>query len=275
MKNKTKISFILSICLLIVGLSCSDSESNDARIQLRLVDAPGDYLEVNVEIVDVQYNSSEDDLGWRSFDAPEEQDYPIYVDLTELIAGNNILLADQDVPAGMLKQIRLVLGTENTLVIDGEPEAVPLNTPSAQQSGLKLKLDTQLEPGFTYSYILDWDVQKSIVKAGNSGNYNLKPVIRVEADATSGSISGSVFELIDDVNTPMEGIVISLSSGTDSDITTSTDVNGDFLFAGVDPDNSPYTLSIEHEGYQTVEITGISVTVGSNTAIDPIEMIKE
>ena len=39
---------------------------------------------------------------------------------------------------------------------------------------------------------MDWDVQKSIVKAGNSGNYNLKPVIRVTAEANSGTISGRI-----------------------------------------------------------------------------------
>jgi hypothetical protein len=32
--------------------------------------------------------------------------------------------------------------------------------------------------------LLDFDVARSVVKAGNSGNYNLHPVINVSTEAT-------------------------------------------------------------------------------------------
>ena len=58
---------LMSLFLLVVFQSCSNNSNDEinktARVQLKLVDAPGDYLEVNVEIIDIQYNSSEDD-GW-------------------------------------------------------------------------------------------------------------------------------------------------------------------------------------------------------------------
>ena len=119
----------------------NDDENNTARVQLKLVDAPGDYLEVNVEIVDIQFNNSDSEAGWVSFGTPE--DYPINVDLTTLIAGNSLLLADQLIPSGKLKQIRLVLVDGNTLKIDGQADMMPLKTPSAMQSGLKLNMNTQ------------------------------------------------------------------------------------------------------------------------------------
>ena len=162
--------FMVAICLFaILGLhSCSDDNpENTSRVQLKLIDAPGDYQEVNVEIIDVLYNSTENDEGWKSI--TEDDFSPIIVDLTELIAGNELLLSDVIIPSGMLQQIRLVLGDNNTLVVEGEANPINLDTPSGQQSGLKLKTNTELEPGYSYTFILDWDVQKSVVKAGNSG----------------------------------------------------------------------------------------------------------
>ena len=110
----------------------------------------------------------------------------------------------------MLKQFRLVLSDNNTLLLENETTPIHLDTPSAQQSGLKLKLDTALEPGFSYTFILDWDVHKSIVKAGNSGKYILKPVIRVNTEVNSGSISGKVIG--EDLNDNVSVIKVSLAT---------------------------------------------------------------
>ena len=181
--KKNVLMLVIGLIAILGFLSCSDDNdklNNTSRVQLKLVDSPGDYEEVNVEIIDVLYNSNEDEEGWTSI--TPDGFTPIIVDLTELIGGNDLLLSDVIIPLGMLQQIRLVLGNNNTLVIEGETSPIDLDTPSAQQSGLKLKLCTELEPGYSYTFILDWDVQKSIVKAGNSGKYILKPVIRVNAD---------------------------------------------------------------------------------------------
>lgn len=254
--------------LLILGLIISCQDNNDdqsfdeelsSRIQLKLVDAPGDYLEVNVIITDIKYNSTEDDGGWISFGEPE--DYPIEVDLTELIAGNSLLLTDEVIPSGELKQIRLILGEGNTLVIEdenGNPYTVPLNTPSAQQSGLKLRLDTYLEPNFTYVYILDWDVNKSIVEAGNSGNYNLHPVINVIAEVNSGSITGFV---MDDL-LAVQDAVVELYTVNDEYVTsTITNEQGEFLINGLV--EGEYILKIVAIGYAPyVSPTIINVTNG-------------
>ena len=142
MKTKTIKTLVIALTVIsfIFNYSCSNNKTEDtARIQLKLVDAPGDYLEVNVEIIDIQYNTGDEDQGWMSFTS--ENGYPINVDLTELIAGNSLLLTDELIPSGMLKQVRLVLSENNTLRIEGEEDLIPLNTPSAQQSGLKLHIN--------------------------------------------------------------------------------------------------------------------------------------
>lgn len=270
---------LVSICIVMISfvtfISCNnDKEENTARVQLKLVDEPGDYLEVNVEIIDIQYNNGDEEEGWMSFSP--ESGYPINVDLTELVGGNNLLLVDEIIPSGMLKQIRLVLSDNNTLVIEvegGEPgEPIHLNTPSAQQSGLKLNLNEELVEGFSYTFILDWVVSESIVEAGNSGNYNLKPVIKVNAEVNSGSISGMVIETIDDEPMPMQNVTIEVYTLDDTFVTDSmTDENGNFLIQGLD--GGSYKLKITVEGYDVYESAEIVVNVGDITGAGTIELI--
>lgn len=271
-----KLSFVAMAIFTFWGFqSCNnneDSNTNTAKVQLKLIDAPGDYLEVNVEIIDIQYNSSDSEDGWVSF--TPESGYPINVDLTELIAGNSLLLTDQIIPAGMLKQIRLVLSENNTLMIEGEEGSRPLNTPSALQSGLKLNLNEQLEAGFSYTFILDWNVQESVVEAGNSDIYNLKPVIKVNAEVNSGSISGKVIEMIAEVETAMENVTVEVYTTADVLVTDSlTDVDGNFLIQGLEAGN--YKLKITRELYQEYISTEIIVTVGDIQDAGIIELILE
>ena len=276
---KKNILLVAIFLFAILGfLSCSDDNvklDNTARVQLKLVDSPGDYEEVNVEIVDVLFNSTDDEGGWTSI-VPDDF-IPIIVDLTELIAGNDLLLTDVIVPSGMLKQIRLVLGNNNTLVIEGEPDPIHLDTPSAQQSGLKLKVKTVLESGYSYTFILDWNVQRSIVKAGNSGKYILKPVIRVNTEVNSGSIKGNVVgKPIEGDGTsglvPLKDAQVSVYTTGDIYITeTSTDENGNFIVRGLDAGD--YKIEIEHNSYINYESETISVTVGEVTDVGTIELL--
>ncbi len=262
--------FGIGVMLMLLMFNCNSdngSKNDTAKVQLKLVDEPGDYLEVNIEIIDIQYKSSDDEENWVSFNP--EGGYPINVDITELIAGNSLLLTDEVVPVGILKQVRLVLSDNNTLKIEGEDDLIPLETPSAEKSGLKLNLNEELESGFVYSFILDWNVQKSIVKAGNSGKYILKPVIKVNVEVNSGSISGKVVEIIEEVETPVGNQVVEVYTTDDVLVKdTLTDENGDFVIQGLEAGN--YILKISREGYLEYVSEEVIVTVGN---IEPAETI--
>lgn len=279
MNFKKIMTGILAISSLFLVINCSSSTEvdNTARVQLKLVDAPGDYLGVNVEIIDIQYNSDSEEEGWTSFNPATS--YPIQVDLTDLTAGNNLLLTDDLLPAGNLHQIRLILSENNTLEIEGDtPDNIivkHLSTPSAQQSGLKLKLDQELVGGFTYSFILDWDVQQSVVKAGNSDKYNLKPVIRVIATASSGSIQGNVTADIqtDDVeNAPLYNATIGIYDSNDSMVAqTMSNENGEYMLYGVPPGH--YYLKISHQLYQEyASVDSIEIVAGEIFNYESIEL---
>ena len=196
MKNLKKyLMFLLTISTVsAVLISCNDKDDTGgtSKVTVRMTDAPGDYDEVNVEVLDVMIknNSDASEDGWVSIGNIQ----PGIYNLLDLTGGINVLLADNEVPSGYLGQLRLVLGDENTVVKDGVTYA--LNTPSAQQSGLKLQINQTLQAGATYNFLLDFDVEHSVVvEAGGSGNYNLHPVIRVTTEATSGAIKGTVLPI--------------------------------------------------------------------------------
>lgn len=272
--NRLSLNMVFAL-LIVLGFfqSCNDNKNEDptgfSRVQLKLIDAPGDYLEVNVEITDIQYNIEDDGESWTSFETDNE--YPLNIDLTELIAGNSLLLADEFLPAGIKPQIRLILGENNSLKIEGQEDLIPLETPSAEQSGLKLLLDEELQEGFTYSFILDWNVQESVVEAGNSGIYILKPVIKVNSEVNSGSISGQVIETVEDNTVPISDVSIGVFDLEGEPVTdTITNDNGDFLVQGLSA--GTYQLQIAVEGYEDYQSSPLEVTVGEVLDAGTIEI---
>ena len=179
------IYFLIATPLILVT-SCKDDEDasgmvvnltdNSTRLQVKMTDAPAVYQEVNVDIesVSVHYGDSTDSGMWMDL----ATNSGIY-NLLELQNDVSVVLADENgLPPGEIGQMRLLLGEENTVVVDSV--AFDLKTPSAQQSGLKINLDFVLEPGKQYMILLDFDAGKSVVEQGNGG-FLLKPVIRVDS----------------------------------------------------------------------------------------------
>ncbi len=253
--------FLLMMLVFVASLffyNCSNESTNTARVQVLLVDAPGDYEEVNIDLKDILINRTEEEDRWESIGNVQQGIY----NLLDYTGGSEALIADSEIPAGEIKQLRLLLGPENTLVLKGG-EIVKFDTPSAQQSGLKLKFNTTLTGGIAYTFVLDFDADKSIVKAGKSGKYNLKPVIRVTTEAASGAIKGAI--------NPYEYLAtVSAFSATDT-IATQTDSIGKFFLKGVLPGSyklkiTPDTLS----GFEPKELENVVVTLGNVTDVGTV-----
>lgn len=93
---------------------------------------------------------------------------------------DDTLIASKSLPVGYLSQIRLVLGNNNSIKVNNE--YYELKAPSGSQSGLKLNVHQDIYYDSIYTFILDFDVNKSIVEAGKK--YLLKPVIKVNTIST-------------------------------------------------------------------------------------------
>ena len=237
LKNVTLKGLMMATFVSLGLISCSDDDSSanerKANLTVRMTDAPGDYDAVFVDVQGIeipvdaeseaQVEQDSDGDGWISVDDVNKGIY----DLLELTGGVSQLLADTEVPAGYVSQMRLVLGSENSVVIDGVKK--PLNTPSAQQSGLKLQVNQEFEEGENYAFLLDFDVDQSIVTTGN-GSYNLKPVIRLAAEANAGMVVGKVV-LPADVQVSVQSLVV--LTGDAVTISAYTDADGNFSLNGV------------------------------------------
>ena len=236
------------LLLSVFWLACSNVDQT-ARLNVRLTDAPGDYEEVNIDIQSVEIHSSggNQNSGWVSLDV-ESGTYNIL----ELTNGLDTLLATAELPAGKISQIRLVLGNNNSVKINGVNNS--LSTPSAQQSGLKLNLNAELTEGITYNITLDFDAARSIVKKGN-GSYSLKPVIRALEAATSGAIKGTVIPL--DASPAVFAI-----AGTDTIATAYTDEAGKFILRSI-PAGTYKVSFVPKTGYTPLLKENVSVTLGS------------
>ena len=70
--------------------------------------------------------------------------------------------------------MRFVLGSDNTVLVDGISH--DLQTPSAESSGLKIKIDKALNETLN-TFTLDFDAALSVKE--EAGNYKLEPVIRL------------------------------------------------------------------------------------------------
>ncbi|TAJ11494.1 DUF4382 domain-containing protein [Marinilabiliaceae bacterium JC017] len=254
-----KVFLVVLGAVLLLGACSDDDAPKNARLVVNLTDAPGDYEEVIINVQDVKINASnEDEGGWMSMSEVNKGEY----NLLDFTNGMDTLLAEQELPAVKVSQMRLVLGDGNKVKIDGQ--YYDLDTPSASQSGLKFNIHADLAEGVTYKLWIDFDAARSIVKKGN-GSYSLKPVIRTYTEATSGAIKGAI--------SPVEAkpYVMAISAAQDTVGTYADLETGKFLIKGID--EGTYKVEIvPAKEYQKKEIENVEVVIGETTDLEIIEL---
>jgi len=252
-----KLTILLMLALSVFGIySCSKDKDGNAKVRVMLTDAPGVYDAVYVDIQRIEFNVHNE---WHTLNPV----VPGVYNLMELSNGIDTLMGDILLPAGQISQIRLILGNQNSVVVNGVSHA--LNTPSGQQSGLKLNLNTTLEAGKSYTIWLDFDAGKSIVATG-SGMYNLKPVIRAYSDLTNGRIQGNVQPFT--ANTIVYAI-----SGNDT-FAAIPDAAGNFLISGLP--QGTYSVWFDADaatGFNDQTVNNVSVTFGNITVLSPVILL--
>ena len=123
---------------------------------------------------------------------------PQLIDLSTLTNGAALPLGSISVPAGTYQQLALILASNTgnnptqlaNYVVTATGATIALTTPSAQQSGYKINGQFTVAPGSATTLTVDFNACRSVVVAGNSGKYILKPVLNLIDDDTSGSITG-------------------------------------------------------------------------------------
>ena len=259
-------------------VACGGSDGDGApagpaspgTLRVALTDKPAcGYDEVNVTVEKVRVHQSasaaEDGGGWS-----EVVLNPVKrVDLLTLTNGVLEELGATSLPAGNYTQVRLVLSSNsvavplaNSVVPTGGTETA-LDTPSGQQSGLKINTNVGVASNQVTDIVLDFHVCESVVSAGQSGRYILKPVLSILPRATATSLAVEGF-----VATPIANGTTSVSLQQAGVVARGTvpDSTGKFLLSPVPA--GTYDLVITASGRATAVVTGVPVTAGSKTVVN-------
>jgi hypothetical protein len=159
---------------LMLAAGCRKDETQTGYVKIRMQDNPAVYNQVNVEILLVRVHIVEPSGNSQWVDLPTNSG--IYDLLTLQNGIDTSIVNTTSLPAGVITQMRLILGSNNTVMADSV--TYDLATPSGQTSGVKLVGNITIPGNDTVNVLLDFVVNESIVEHGN-GDYHLKPVIKV------------------------------------------------------------------------------------------------
>lgn len=255
----------LGTALLVACGGGGTDASGQGTLRLAITDAPAcGYQAVNVTVEKVRVHRSagaaDGDSGWVELAVSPAR----RLDLLTLQNGVLSELGQIPLEAGTYTQLRLVLAENspanplaNAVLPVGQATERPLTTPSAQQSGLKTHINITVEPDRLADFVIDFQVCKSIVRAGNSGRFLLKPVLSVMPRFIAG-VGGTVEPTLANGDTQL-----SLQLAGIPVRSTTPDATGRFLLQPV-PAGS-YTLVVSAPGRATAVVSGVVVTAGAVT----------
>ena len=215
MKKINVILCLLSLCV-VLNACKKDDASATYSYNVKMTDGSGPYDAVYIDLLGVEVTGTDGNAVLLNV-------HPGIFNLLNFSNGVDTLIAAGGLNVAAVQQIRLILGTNNSVVVNHV--SYPLSTPSADQTGLKLQVHQTLQAGVAYTVLLDFDANKSIVATG-SGMYKLKPVIRTIETAISGAIKGKISPV---------GTVAFITATSVSNITYSSNITaaGDFLLMGL------------------------------------------
>ena len=151
-----------------------------------------------------------------------------------------------------------------------------MKVPSGYQTGIKLVHPFDIDSGLTTELILDFDVARSVVKAGNSGKYLLKPTIKVIGTYNRAIVSGIV--TTDEATPqPLQGAMVTAWYQDADDnwvaaTSAGTDVDGGYrLYLNLDigddlePEPTEYKIVATAQGYEPA-CTSLTAEAGQTYA---------
>lgn len=223
--GRPKIVVIL-IALIWIISSCTDPDGTGmALVNVRLVDAPGDFDEAWIEILGVEIgqakgrDSKEEQWTFIEYQQPNQK-----VDISKLVGGGVLLIGRAELPVNAISGIKLILGEDHHLVREGKDLSLSLENISART--IELETDFRLEGSYSYDIYLDFDLERSIQPSSDPSVFILSPRVRSFVLAETSSLGGRVMP-------PEARPVLYAIQGVDT-VTTLTSAQGEYLFRGLD-----------------------------------------
>lgn len=233
------------------------NSSQKASVNFHLTDDPANYDAVYIDIQQVEVTME----GSAAVTLTPIR--PGVYNLLDFRNGADTLLMRTELPPGKISQVRLILGTNNSVVVDGQTHA--LNTPSAQESGLKLNLKEEFLASGSYDVWIDFDAGKSIHETGN-GKFQLKPVIRAYSSLTDGRIKGIV-------QPASANVTVYATNGVETYTAIPAD-DGFYMFTGLTEGKYEVTYDAAVILYLDVTVKDVAVGYGQTTNLGTTILIQ-
>ena len=221
MKLAKSLALLFSVTLLLFISACggggggSSDSGGTGTLSVSLTDSAGSYKAVYITIEGIEVHiggNDNNDKNWLAI--PMEKDT---INLCELTNGVFEKLGSLRLASGNYNQLRLHLvdtPEDNELNILSELHPFAnyaisddniqheLKVPSGFQSGVKIVKGFTISENETTEIILDFDAMSSVVEAGNSGKWILKPTIKIGELKEYSIINGRVTNNSDDAGIP-------------------------------------------------------------------------
>lgn len=265
---------LLSAC----GGGSSSSDGGQGTLSTSLTDASSeDYQAVYVTVERVDVHHDKDD-SWETVANPGKT-----YNLLELVNGVVEQLGEVLLDSGHYTQMRLIIGEDHdqslnifdqphpyaNYIIDQDDMAQELKVPSGSQTGLKIVNGFDINANQTTELILDFDALRSVVKAGSSGKYLLKPTVKVLSTADYAIVYGTVTAAAAETDplTPLENTFVTaqIAAPEEADVKDQVVIQSGTLSV----ENGEYALFLEPGSYNLVaQLTGYSPVCTTVTLAD-------
>jgi len=246
-------------------------------LRVALTDAPNcrvgndDLAKVFVTVERVRVHQSSDAEpsagGWTDLAiSPAKK-----INLLDLTNGRLEELGTTPIPAGNYTQVRLVLRANqgatpaNSLVLAGQTAEIPLRTPSAAQSGLKIIRPFTVQPSTLVDLVIDFDACRSVVALGKgNGGYLLKPTLTADLRTVAG--------IVGSIDPALTNVVVSAQKNGSVVRTTIPSSTGQFVLAYLDVANSPYDVVITSPARGTSVVPAVPVSTAAVTPLGTVPL---
>ena len=253
-----------------------DIPEGQQRVKIFLSDNPVNYDAVNVDIQQVIVQVIPDSCRGRdnnNNDCFDDNEYRCSIwdtldiragvyNLLNLSNGTDTILANGLTLSGRVNKIKLVLGDNNSVVIDSVSYPLTLwgsqHTVTLQVKGADID---ELSPAELQLW-LDFDAGGSIVKVSNN-HFVLKPKIKIFVPDLTASIKGKI--LPGDARA-----VVSAIAGGDTLVAIPKHHNGEFKIRGLKDSTATIFINATAGNYRDTTITGVSLKAGKQTDIGTI-----
>jgi hypothetical protein len=259
----------LKLILLLSGVLCGSMActegmegSGKALVNIRLIDAPGDFDEAWIEILGVEIIQGRNRGGEGGGALVEYQPTNKQVDISKLVGEGVLLIGRAEVPAGNISQLKLTLGEDHFLMKDGERSRLSLK--NAEDTEVEINVNYTVEASFSYDVYLDFDLERSIMGTSEPHAFLLSPVVRSFVRSETSEMGGRI--------RPIDARPVLFAIQGKDTVTTMTDAQGSYLFRGLGEGN--HTLFINpREPYQDT-LFMVRTETGKYTQVEDIVLLS-